>query len=79
MREKSKSINKTELVECHSGHEYAERPRAFFWQGCRMEINRINSQGRIPKGKFFHVTTSTGELFLLTYIKSNDIWQVEPE
>ena len=37
-----------DLVECHSGYEYAERPVALHWQGQRLEIESVEAEWRIP-------------------------------
>ena len=42
-----------ELVECHSGYAYAERPVALVWEGERLEIEAVEAEWRIPGGKRF--------------------------
>ena len=66
----------TARVECYSGHTYAERPVAFVWEGQRVEIDEIETDGNIPEGKFFRVKTSSGMRFKLTYFTNEDKWTI---
>jgi hypothetical protein len=66
------------LVECHSGHEYAERPTALRWEGRRVEVERVEAEWRFPGGKRFRVRTQEGQTFELSYNQSTDEWQVVP-
>ncbi|MFC2064004.1 hypothetical protein ACFLXB_02780 [Chloroflexota bacterium] len=66
----------TEIVECHSGHEYGERPIALTWKGNRLEIAGIVSRWRIPEGKCFRVETTDNQVFELTYIELSDEWRI---
>jgi len=65
-----------ELVECHSGYEYAERPVALRWKGERLEIEAVEGQWRIPGGKCFRVRTRDGAVFELMYGELYDEWRV---
>lgn len=64
------------LVECHSGYTYAERPVALRWQGERLEIEAIESQWRVPDEKHFRVRTRDDQVFELVYSEVHDEWQV---
>jgi len=66
----------TDLVECHSGYEYGERPVALQWQGQRHEISEILARWRIPGGKCFQVLTSDGQVFELFYGELYDEWRI---
>jgi len=55
------------IVECHSGYEYAEHLKTFYWQGQRFEISKITRIWRSPEGKGFEVQTTTQKDFLLFY------------
>lgn len=66
-----------ELVECHSGFTYADRPVAFTWEGQRLEITRIQAEWRTPGIKHFRVRTTGGRDFKLAYNLSTDEWQIE--
>ena len=65
-----------ELVECHSGYEYAERPTAVWWQGQRLAVAELEAQGRISGGKKFRVRTVNGQVFELLYVELYDEWRV---
>jgi hypothetical protein len=66
----------TNLVECHSGHEYAERPVSFYWEGQRVEIEEIVARWRVPEGKRFRVLTTDGQIFELFYGELYDEWSI---
>ena len=65
-----------ELVECHSGFEYAERPTALWWEGTRLEVAEVEAQWRISGGKKFRVRTVDGRVFELLYVELYDEWRV---
>ena len=52
-----------DLVECHSGYEYAERPVALHWQGQRLEIEAVEAEWRIPGGRCFRVRCADDRKF----------------
>lgn len=66
------------LVECHSGHTYADRPTALYWQGDRLEVVEIEARWRIPGGRKFRVRTETGQRFELFYGEMFDEWRIHP-
>lgn len=65
-----------ELVECHSGYEYAERPVAVWWEGERQVVAEVEAQWRISGGKKFRVRTVEGTVFELLYVELYDEWRV---
>jgi hypothetical protein len=65
-----------DLVECHSGYEYAERPTALWWEGQRLEVSEVEAQWRISGGKKFRVRTVDGQVFELLYVELYDEWRV---
>lgn len=67
-----------DLVECHSGYTYAERPLAFSWEGRRLEIKEITKEWRIPGGRCFRVLTGDGQTFELFYGELYDEWRINP-
>ncbi len=67
-----------DLVECHSGYTYAERPVAFHWEGKRREIVEVIKEWRIPGGHCFRVKTLENETFELFYGELYDEWRVNP-
>ena len=40
----------TDIVECHSDYEYAQRTIALRWEGQRLEIGVIEANGVYPMG-----------------------------
>ena len=64
------------VVEGHSGHTYAQRPRAFAWQGERLEVEEVISSSHSPEGKRFRVRAS-GRRFDLLYDPGEDSWTIE--
>ncbi len=66
----------SEIVECHSEYEYAEKPLAFWWQDQRWEIEEILAQWRIPGGKCFRVRTKDNQIFELFYGELFDEWRI---
>ncbi len=65
-----------ELVECHSGYAYADRPIAFQWEGDRLEIDEIEARWRIPGGLRFRVRVRDGRVFELFYGELYDEWRI---
>jgi hypothetical protein len=65
-----------ELVECHSGYTYGERPTALHWEGQRYEIEVVEAAWRIPGGRRFRVRTVDGRVFELFYGELYDEWRV---
>lgn len=66
----------SELVECHSGHAYADRPIALHWNGERLEIEEIEARWRIPGGLRFRVRVLDGRVFELFYGELYDEWRI---
>lgn len=66
-----------DLVECHSGNEYAERPVAVNWQGSRLEVEALEDQWRTPQGKSFRVRVRDGRRFELAFDELSNNWQVK--
>jgi hypothetical protein len=67
----------SQLVECHSDSEYAERPVAIQWQGQRLVITDISSRWRTPGNKCFRVQTIDGQIFELFYDELCDEWHIQ--
>jgi hypothetical protein len=67
-----------DLVECHSGYEYADRPVALYYEGVRLEIVEIIARWRIPGGRCFRVMTAGERVFELFYGELYDEWRVNP-
>lgn len=65
-----------EIVECHSGYTYGERPIALTWQGARLSIAAVEQAVRIPGGRRFRVRTEDGQVFELFYGELYDEWRI---
>ena len=66
-----------QLVICHSGDQYAQRPVAFDWLGQRCQVAQIIAQWREPDGIRFRVRTDEDQVFDLFYAELDDEWRVE--
>ncbi len=66
----------SEIVECHSEYEYAEKPVALTWGGQRLGIAEILERWRIPGAKCFRVRTADGQVFELLYGELYDEWRI---
>ncbi len=67
-------MRETIRVECYSGHTYAQRPRAFTWQGRRYQVQEVERTWRTPQGPHFRVRTQEDSVFELTYDEWTDAW-----
>jgi len=65
-------------VECHSGHIYAQEPRAFAWEEQRHVVAQVVDRWRLPAGPAFRVRTAAGLLFDLHYDEAEDLWRIRP-
>jgi hypothetical protein len=66
-----------DLVECHSGFTYPDKPVALTWEGRRLEISRILAEWRTPEKNCYRVYTTDGMEFELAYSQDIDEWQIE--
>lgn len=66
----------TELVECHAGYTYAERPTAVLWGDRRLSVIEIIESRKTPEGRYFRVSTEDDHAFILIYNEFYDAWQV---
>jgi hypothetical protein len=64
------------LVECYSGHTYAQEPRALVWQGQRYQVAKAEARWRTPEGPAFRVLTESGELLELHYRELDKHWTI---
>ena len=62
------------IVECYSGHTYAQEPRAFNWHGRHFEVTKIDERWRTPHGPAFAVQTRTKDRFELHYDELGERW-----
>jgi hypothetical protein len=66
----------TEIVECHSDYEYAERPISLTWNGQHLAISEIIDRWHIPGARCFRVRTVDGQVFELFYGELYDEWRI---
>jgi hypothetical protein len=66
----------SDLVECHSGYAYGERPTALVWEGQRCPIEAVEAAWRVPGGRRFRVRTADGRVFELFYGELYDEWRI---
>ena len=64
------------LVECYSGHTYAQEPRALVWQGQRYQEIQVTDRWRTPEGPSFRVLTESGDLFELRFHELTERWTI---
>jgi hypothetical protein len=62
------------MVECYSGHTYAQEPRAFTWHGEHRVVQAVERAWRVPEGPHFLVRTREGDFFELTYDEVEHTW-----
>jgi hypothetical protein len=64
------------IVECYSGHTYAQEPRAFVWHGQRQVVQAVEMAWRTPEGTHFLVRTEESNSFELVYDEAEDVWSI---
>jgi len=64
------------LVECYSGHTYAQEPRALTWSGQRLRIVQVERRWMTPDGPAFWVRTEPGHRFEVRYQQQADCWTI---
>jgi hypothetical protein len=62
------------MVECYSGHTYAQEPRAFVWRGERYIVQAVERTWHAPEGPHFLVRAEEGGFFELVYNEAEDVW-----
>lgn len=65
------------LVECHSDFRYADRPKAFIWEGERIAVSNIIAQWRSPNAVHFRVHTEKHGIFDLLYDEREGVWEIQ--
>ena len=64
------------IVNCYSGHTYAEEPRSFEWEGIEYEVEKIEKGWQEPGKRYFQVRTKDNKLFRLCYNETEDRWSL---
>lgn len=67
-----------DIVECHSGFAYAERPVALTWEGQRLKVDSLLAAWQTPGERRFRVRTCDLRLFDLAYCEADDSWKIQP-
>ena len=65
------------IVECYSGHTYAQEPRAVIWQERRYPVLHVEQRWRTAEGPAFRLQTEPGERFELHYHELEDRWTIQ--
>jgi hypothetical protein len=63
-------------VECHSGGEYAEYPKAVTLDGKRLEVKKILHQWRSQSGKCFRLLLENEAEVQIEYDEGSDCWKL---
>jgi len=64
------------IVNCYSGHTYAEEPRSFLWEGIQYEVQEIEKAWQEPGKRYFRVHTEDNKLFQLCYSEAEKQWSL---
>ena len=65
-----------DIVECYSGHTYAQEPRAFWHDNQRRTVAMVRRRWREPAGPCFEVLAEDGRVYVLAYHEATDCWSV---
>ena len=68
----------TETVECYSGADFGERPRAFDWNGERHQVQTVLARWQTPTGPRFRVRTEGNLTIELSYVCADECWRIRP-
>jgi hypothetical protein len=64
-------------VHCYAGTSYPERPVAFEWEGCWLDVTRVIAQARSPAGLEFDLLAEDGQRYRLKWAEISDVWSIE--
>jgi hypothetical protein len=67
----------SEIVECRSDSAYAGRPRAFTWQGERLQVAAILDRWRSPSGVGFRLRADDEQVYDLEYNEELNEWSIQ--
>lgn len=68
------TTNRPVRVECYSGYQYAQEPRAVERPEGRAEVVAVLRRWREPQGSLFRVRLSDGTETTLVYDEAQDQW-----
>lgn len=63
-------------VECYAGYRGAQEPRAFSLGERRLEVSAIVDRWLGPDHRYFKVTASDGNTYVLRYDEARDEWEL---
>jgi hypothetical protein len=64
------------VVECYSGHTYAQEPRTFWLANQRRSVTVVCKRWREPTGPCFEVLADDAHAYVLAYNETTDRWSV---
>jgi len=64
------------VIECYSGHTYAQEPRAFWLEHQRRRVIAVRSRWREPTGPCFDVLADDACAYVLAYDETADCWSL---
>ena len=64
------------VVECYSGHTYAQEPRAFWLADKRRTVTVVRKRWREPLGPCFDVLADDALGYVLVYNETTGCWSV---
>jgi len=71
------TFNEAAQVECYSGYVYAQRPRAFVWEGKRIPVLSVEAEWRTPEERNFRVLAEGGSVYHLAYTDEAASWKID--
>jgi hypothetical protein len=64
------------VVECYSGHTYAQEPRTFWFANQRRSVTMVRKRWREHTGPCFQVLADDAHAYVLAYNETTDRWSV---
>ena len=61
-------------VECHAGYRGEQEPRAFTMGERRLEVRDVEDRWAGPDHRYFKVTASDGDTYVLRHDERADAW-----
>jgi len=61
-------------VECYAGYRGEQEPRAFTMGERRLEVREVEDRWAGPDHRYFKVTASDGDTYVLRHDEGNDAW-----
>jgi hypothetical protein len=64
------------VVECYSGHTYAQEPRTFRVANERRRVTAVRKRWREATGPCFDVLADDARVYVLSYNETTDRWTI---